>query len=194
MKLLPLAAIVALASTAHGIPFQPLKAKLVKISMVVAYDQCSSPGVTHRPPLGFSCTPPLPTSATNPADVTTFGPEGQLQVQLKATKGDLKVVVKGKDIVNNGSSYTGNLNLHAVMRLTDDANVAPGFTTAGTATDFSFSVPIACVDGACKASTTFNALAVGLFAEGEAGNVEVVRLDVEDRNGDVAFRPGLFVP
>jgi len=162
--------------------------------MVVAYDQCTSPASTHRPPLGPSCTPPVASSANNGSNVTTFGPDGQLQVQLKMAKGDVKVVAKGKDIVNNGTSYTGSLNLIAIIRLTDNANVGASYTTPGTVLDFSFGVPIGCVDGVCKASTTFNAIAAGLFAEGEASNIEIVRLDVEDPDGEVAFRPGLFVP
>jgi hypothetical protein len=194
MRFVAFVAIVAAASVAGAIPFQPLKAKLAKVSMVVAYDQCVAPAPDHRPPVTSSCTSPVASTANNGANVTTFGPDGQLLVQLKTAKGDLKVVAKGKDIVNNGSSYTGSLNLAVMLRMTDDANVGPSFTAPGTVVDFGFTVPIGCVAGVCKASTTFNALAVGLFAEGEAANVEIVRLQVEDPDGEVAFRPGLFVP
>src|SRR5262245_53544176 len=111
-------------------PATPAKAKQIKISLATTYNTCASPNTTHKPAIALpGCTPPVQTTNNNATNKLTFGPNGQMQAQIKVVTGDIKLIIKGKDIQNNGSPFTGTLTGVATIRPTDNGCTGPSFTT-----------------------------------------------------------------
>jgi len=187
--------VAALAEPAFATHNHPQQAKLLKTTLVSAYESCLLPGTFHAPTIGLpACNPEVLTSSANATNVTTFGPTGRLAVGLKLVPGDIKVVVKGKDILNNSLPYTGSLTATANLRLTDHNCLPPIFPNPCTTQDFAMLVPVTCTAGACVASTSFNTLNPGWITPLQEMNFELGQISVEDPDGDEAFRQGLFVP
>lgn len=186
---------VAIAAPARAIPTQPAKAKQIKADLVSAYNTCASPNTTHKPPIALpACSPPVPSTSNNPTNQLTFGSKGAFVQQLILTKGDIKLLSKGTDILNNGVPFSGTITGLATVRVTDNGCGGPSFTTACTIFDFPFPVPVNCTAGKCSGKTTANTVVPGAVNAGDSSNIEIGQLSVNDPDGDEAFRQGIFVP
>ena len=190
-----LLAVALLAAPAFATHNHPQQAKGMKLTLASAYEQCLAPITVHAPSIGLpACNPEVLATTVNLTNQVTFGPFGKITAGLKVVPGDIKVIVKGKDILNNSAPYTGSLTLTANLRLTDHNCVPPIFPNPCTTQDFALLVPVTCTAGACSASTTLNTLNPGWITPLQEMNFEVGQLIVTDPDGDDAFRQGLFVP
>ena len=153
---------------------RPVAASPVKVSLVPAYDECTTgANRTHGPPLVFpSCSPPAQTSGR--VTVGTFdangaapkfvgsvrlgvhvgqpGPPDDSDVLISAALTDLRCT-PGQDTATcgdpnavAGADYTGELQAVADLRLTDKFNGtgAEGGTDPATVADFPFPVTLPC--------------------------------------------------
>ena len=173
--------VAEMASAAHP---RPRAASPMVLSMVPAFNQCTSPNRTHGPPLAFpSCNPPVqssssitvgePTANGAPANsvasirigviVGVPGPPDDSDVSLKANATDIRckagTAACGSANAADGADYIGELEGNAMIRITDHFNaVAPGGgTDAATVTDIPFPVIATC---SSTASTTIGGTCV----------------------------------
>src|SRR6185436_4892202 len=163
----------AFSEGGDGYP-RPLAASPVQVSLVPAYDECTTgANRTHGPPLVFpSCNPPAQTSGR--VTVGTFdangaapkfvgsvrlgvhvgqpGPPDDSDVLISAALTDLRCT-PGQDTATcgdpnavAGGDYTGELQAVADLRLTDKFNGtgAEGGTDPATVADFPFPVTLPC--------------------------------------------------
>jgi hypothetical protein len=192
---LALLVVAVLAAPAFATHNHPQVAKGMKLTLASAYEPCTSPITAHAPTIGLpACNPEVLTTSANATNQITFGPLGKIAAALKVVPGDIKVIVKGKDILNNSAPYTGSLMMTANLRLTDHNCLPPIFPNPCTVQDFAMLVPVTCTAGACSASTSFNTLNAGWITPLQEMNFEVGQIVIEDPDGDEAFRQGLFVP
>lgn len=192
-RILAMAVVIGLTSPVWATHNHPLKAKLIKVSFVTAFAQCTAPTTTHKPTLSLpACAPALSTDA-NPAHSIRFGPTGSASAKLKVGAGDVKIKVKGTGIENHGLPFTGTLSLSALFRMSEHGCGA-SLTDPCTVLDFPFPVDVDCTFGTCSANTSVNLVVPGAFAAGAELNLEVDQLLIHDGDGDAAFRQGLFVP
>jgi len=142
-----------MASATHP---RPKGATPLRVSTVVAYNQCTAPNRTHGPPLAFpSCNPPVQTSANvtvgspdanaaaansvgsirldvcNAAGPTCAGIGAFPDVKIIASISDARckagVLACGAANAADGADYTGELQGNASLRITDHWNaVAAG--------------------------------------------------------------------
>jgi hypothetical protein len=203
---------------------RPKGATPLRVPLVPAAKQCTSPNSTHGAPLSFpSCTPPVPeTSATflgrgdgNPPPAKSIG-----HVELKALLGtsapddaDLSVEVRITNVMHPDlSDYTGELLLELPLRMTDRLNGPhSGGTSPGTTTDSSFYATVPCVatadatiGGLCTTATTANAILPGAVREGARTVWELGQVKLSDGGPDEDAQTaqdnallavqGLFVP
>jgi hypothetical protein len=186
---------LVLSSSASAAVDHPSKAKSLKATMVTAYNQCvvGTGTLTHRPSLALESCVPVATSATNPADILSFGPKGETSIALSVKTGDVAISAKGKDVLNNGSPFSGNVTGNAIVRATDNGCGAL-FDTDCTLINIPFPVVTACAAGACSVKTTANTVLANAVHAGDLSNIEVGQISISDPNGDHAARQGLYVP
>jgi hypothetical protein len=190
----------------------PSKAKTIKTDMVVAYHVCSGTpnatmffGTTPLP----GCTPPSPMTADHAAHLVTFGPKGSMNLAVALGSGDIKVAVKGSDIMDNGSPASINLKAAAssvISTVNSCANMAgatsppaPGTGVDCTGQDLSFLfsavIGIPCVAGKCSLKSSINTIiGAGAITTGSLANTQISGISVKDPDGDIAFTSGLFIP
>ncbi len=163
---------------ASGYP-RPKGATPLRVPLVPAYAQCTSPNRQHGPPLAFgSCNPPQLTSgqltigtpdangqAANSAGSVRFG----VVVGNPSTpenEADVEVVVSITDVRNKVglSDYTGELRMDPGVRMTDRYN-GPSGTEPATVVDIPFPIDVPCaatastsVGATCAVNTSFNAV------------------------------------
>ena len=170
-------AAMIIASVAQATHPRPKGATPIRVSVVPAYNACSTPNRTHGPPLAFpSCNPPVQSSnsltvgtpdangaaangvASIKLDVVVgaVGPPDDSDVNITADSTDIRckagTTACGSANATDGPDYTGQLQGNATIRITDHFNaVAPGGgTDAATVVDIPFPVPATC---AATAST-----------------------------------------
>ena len=139
---------------------RPVGAYPTRVSLVPAYQPCSTPNRTHGPPLGFgSCNPP----SQEPGQLTVGTPDsngqgaksvGHLRVTTvtgnpatTADEADVKVLGNITDVrLRSGlSDYTGDLQARLRIQITDKDNTPhPGGPGAATVQEFTQSLPIPC--------------------------------------------------
>lgn len=201
--------LTATIGTASAIYNTPAKAKGIKTDLVVAY-QCTAPNATQffvGAGIISACTPPFPTTNSNPANVTTFGPKGKATIKVGVANGDIKVGIKALDLLNNGMAANGiNLGAKADRVIATSGTCAPGLPpqpaplpgTECTSTDisplFSALLSIPCTSGKCQLKTTVNTIVPGAISVGSLANTEIGGIGLTDPDGDVAFTSGLFIP
>jgi hypothetical protein len=134
---------------------RPISATPLQVSLVPAYQQCTSPNRTHGPPLASpSCSPPAQTSryvtvGTFDANgaaagsrgffkfavATSPGPPVSSAIQIAAQITDVRCKAGtsacGSANTAGGADYTGDLEANATIRISDHYNA----TTAGGGTD-----------------------------------------------------------
>ena len=192
------------AFAAHN---HPVKAKKMKVPLVRAYEDCNPPHVSndqHNVPLTFpACSPSLP---LNTADFA-FGTGGSGSITISLVGGpDIKVIVKLKKVLQNGSPFSGTLYLTATLRITDhNCQNIPGDDCTMTDTTGGVFIPVSCNNnGTCSAVEEINAFfgpggSFPIFSQdvvvpGTEANIEVRDLQISDiTGGNAIFVPGLYV-
>jgi hypothetical protein len=168
-------AVASLASATHP---RPKGATPLRVSVVPAFNQCTTPNRTHGPPLAFpSCNPPVQSStaitvgspdangaAANSEGFVKLevfvgvpGPPDDSDVLISANVTDVRckagTTACGSANAADGADYTGGLQGNATIRITDhfNATVAGGGTDPATVVDIPYPINAAC---AATASTT----------------------------------------
>ncbi len=164
--------VAELATAAHP---RPKGATPIRVSLVPAYNACSTPNRTHGPPLAFpSCNPPVQSSTAitvgspdangAPANSEGFvkiavlvgvpGPPDDSDVALTSTGTDVRckggTTACGNPNTADGADYTGELQGNATIRITDHYNgiAAGGGTDPATVVDIPFPVNATCASTA----------------------------------------------
>jgi hypothetical protein len=185
---------------------RPLAASPVSVSLVPAYQECTSPDRTHGPPLAFgSCSSPDPMSPN--LTVGTFDANGQTAKSVGAVKlstvvgdpdtetdeADVKVQVSLTDVRQAAAGladYTGELTEVSTLRITDRQN-GNGVNRTGTVQDIPLPVIVPCTatedttKGAdCAVSTSIDALIPGAVPEGKRSVWALGQVQVFDGGPD----------
>jgi uncharacterized repeat protein (TIGR01451 family) len=205
---------------------RPKGASPLRASLVPTFVQCSTPDRVHGPPLAFpSCSSPAQRSqhltvgtpdangrasnsvgfvrlSVQPGDPETEDDEADVGLELSITD-----VRRTTDL----SDYDGEVELNAILRITDRHNgtAGPG-TDAGTVVDIPFPIPVTCattsdpaIGGTCAITTSYDAIVPGAVLEGKRAVWALGELQVSDggADGDVQTLPntifarqGIFVP
>jgi hypothetical protein len=170
--------VASMASATHP---RPKGATPLRVSLVPAFNACTTPNRTHGPPLAFpSCNPPVQSSnsvTVGTPDANGATANGEAFVKLAVQVGipgppedsDVLITSVGTDIrckagttacgsanAADGADYVGELQGNATIRITDHFNAiaAGGGTDPGTVVDIPFPVAAAC---AATASTGIGA-------------------------------------
>ena len=214
------------ASVAPGPPAgaypRPRGATPLRVSLVPAFQLCTSQNRTHGPPLAFgSCNPPALESTqltvgTPDANGQAAASEGFARYQVlvgnpatSADEADVGIEARITDVRVQGTlaDYTGTLGLVSTVRITDK-NSGTGSEPA-TLIDREMRAYMTCAvtagaEGAtCSVNTSFDAIAPGTIVESRRSIWELDRVRVFDggADGNAFSQPntlfatqGLFVP
>ena len=183
-----------------GFP-RPKGATPARVSLVVAYNQCTSPNRVHGPSLASpSCNPPVRSSGVltvGTPDSNTFGANFTGFVKLDVIPGDVNttvdeadvpLVVSASDVRNHpsGTDYTGRLGVTSSLRITDNAN-ADERPDPGTVQNIPLEFSVQCAatgdtttGGLCTLSTTYDALLPGAVQERQRTLWELGQIQVRD--------------
>jgi hypothetical protein len=188
------------------------------VPLLPAYRQCSSPNLTHGPPLAFgSCSPPVQTSqdltvGTPDANGNPAASVGSVLLRVVSCPPcanplatDVLIDASITDVRNRTdlSAYTGSLQGRFSLRLTDYFNAAAAGdpqTDAATVQDspFKFSIPCAATTGssggACQVNTSANAIAPGSVRNGDRAIWQLGAIGLYDSSGGLFATQGVFVP
>jgi 6-phosphogluconolactonase (cycloisomerase 2 family) len=197
---------------------RPLVASSVRVSLVPAFAECTSPDRIHGPPLDSpSCATPRPASPHLAVSTSTRF-VGSVRLGTKegdpgtaADEADLSVRIDVQDVrvAGSESDYTGELQLAFDLQITDAQPFGAAIDPVTTAT-IGYSAPVPCVTtpaaatgGRCTLETSADAIAPESIREGwravwEVGGVEVRDGGPDGRaesadNSSYATQ-GLFVP
>ena len=162
---------------------RPQSATPIRVSLVQAYQPCTTPNRTHGPPLAFdACHPPR---SESPNLVTSQGEArpnsvGSFRLGVlvgdpltAADEADVRIRLRLTHVMNaaDASDYLGELRAAVEMRITDRLN-GPSATEEGTVSDipFGFVVPCVATDSTslgseCALTTTAEAIVPGFATE-----------------------------
>jgi hypothetical protein len=203
---------------------RPRGATPMKISLVNAYTECTSPNRVHGPPLASpSCNPPAPTSpnltvGTPDANSRTANFTGLIGFDVvlgnpgtPADEADVTITANLGDVrLASTADYTGDLQAVVTLQMTDRLN-GPGTNEVGTTSSvpFSFTIPCTATGGTgnvgsnCTLNTSADAVLPGVVTEikrsiWEFGDVKVYDGgpdgQVSTPGNSLYLRQGLFVP
>ena len=202
---------------------RPKGAGPLRVSLVPAYQECTAPNRVHGSPLAHpSCNPPVQSSG----QLTIGSPDANQRTANSIGSAKLRVVTGNAgapdeaDVVftasitdvrlkSDLSDYTGELELAAVLRITDKLNgVAP--VDSGTTADLPFPVTVPCaatantaIGSTCAVNTTADAVLPGVVQEIKRTIWQLAAVRVNDGGLDgLAATPdntlfatqGIFVP
>jgi hypothetical protein len=181
---------------------RPKAATPINVSLVPAYQDCTTPNRTHNYYLIYqSCAPPVAASGS----LTTGTPDANAQaaqfvgnVRLTTLVGDtttpvdeadVNIGVSATDVRNRDASlsdYQGELQLRLPLRITDSANGDAGNEQA-TVQDTTLDVAVPCIPtpldtigSACNVTTTADTVAPGAVTEGKRSIWETNQLKLYD--------------
>ena len=172
--------VMGTAQVASGSHLRPQGATPVRVALVPAYNECTAPNRTHGPPLGFqSCSPPVQTSqyvTVGSPDANGAGANsvGFVEIKVKTTApagviitstisdvrclpGTAASVCSGANGAD-GPDYSGELQMNAMIRITDHHN-GPGLNESATVVDIPFPANLTCTN---TVDTSTGALAASL--------------------------------
>jgi hypothetical protein len=204
--------VLALSQVAGASHPRPKGASPLRLSLVPAFKQCTSPNRTHGSPLAFpSCKPPTQTSnflTVGTPDANGAGSRmvGSVILKVKVTSPeqvlttltitDVRCLPGTSSSVCNspnsadGPDYSGDLQGNATIRISDHYN-GPGLNEAATVVDIPFPVNATCVNttsttvgGTCTTNTTANTVVPGSVKDTQRGVVEIGQLQVNDGGAD----------
>jgi hypothetical protein len=185
---------------------RPRAATPVSVSLVPAFEACTSSNATHGAPLSSpSCSPPVQSSdylTLGTPDVNGLPPRGAGSVQLKALgenpidtgngdQGDVQIKVSFTDVRKQSdlSDYTGELQAVLTLRMTDRYNgelLEDPATSVNT--PFAVTVPCASTPGAeganCSVTTTADAVMADAVREGQRTVWELGQIELYDGGAD----------
>jgi hypothetical protein len=184
---------------------RPKGATPTRVSLVTAYNPCSSPDRTHGPSLAFdSCSGPQRTSAqltvgSGDANGLPALSEGYFVMRtLPGVPGgiddsDVALELFVKDVFTSAlADYTGELRARVALQITDKLNTPnPGGPGAATTTEIPFNVTASCTPVAaanegstCAATTSVDALIPGAAPEGKRAIWQLGKIEVYDGGPD----------
>lgn len=191
---------------------RPRGATPLRVSLVPASNQCTSPNNTHGAPLSFSsCSPPVqasPNVTVGTPDANGSNANSTGYVRLDAVAGDVKLAASITDVrcYHNSSTsfcadpnfqpandYSGELKAMLNIRITDRNNTPnPGAPGPGTAQDTTIPFTIPCtatgpsnfIGSTCAVSTTVNSLTPGAVVAGMRTIWQLDKVDVYDGGSD----------
>jgi uncharacterized repeat protein (TIGR01451 family) len=189
---------------------RPAGAGPLRISLVPAHNQCTSPNREHGPPLDDpSCRPPLQSSNW----LTTGGEAngqpaksvGSLRLGVvmgnpstTADEADVTIRMSITDVRRKSdlTDYSGQVQGTSTLRITDRYNQTPGPPPnppiqPATVVDIPFPIPGTCASTAnptigstCSANTTFDAIVSGAVKEGQRSVWQFGQFLVSDGGSD----------
>ena len=195
---------------------RPKGASPTRVSLVPAYQPCTSPDRTHGPPLAFpSCTP-----TQEPGELTVGSPDANGRpaksvsyLRVNPLRGDpstsadeadvrLRATINDVRLRSDLSDYTGDLEARLTIKITDRDNMPhPGGPGAATVQGFTHSHPISCaatadttVGSTCELDTTVEALVPGAVTELTRAIWELGTIHVHDGAGNLFLTQGVFAP
>jgi TolB protein len=189
----------------YGYP-RPKGATPIRLSLVPAATQCTSPDNTHGAPLSYgSCTPPTLSSqylTTGTPDANGLPVRMSASLSLKVVPGssstpgdqaDVAIDAHVNDVLNKDlSDYSGSLAAALPIRLTDKDN-APSPVGAGAATTkvipFTFAIPCTpdpdpLVGSDCSISTSADTVVPGAIGESLRAIWQIGQVRVFDGGAD----------
>jgi WD40-like Beta Propeller Repeat len=199
---------------------RPKGATPVVVSLVPAYNPCSTPNRTHGAPLAFgSCAPPSRPSGTltiATPDANGLPADSIGSVRVDVVPGNPATTLDEADVrirmsISNVrwaadlSPYTGDISLSASAHITDTDSRSPSVDDSGTMMgDLPLMASGSCGGGACRIDTTVDALLGGSAVKESKRSVwELSQLRVFDGgpDADASTQPndlfavqGVFVP
>jgi hypothetical protein len=194
---------------------RPKGATPLRVPLVPAYKQCTSPNSTHGGGLAKpSCTSPSLASGTltiGTPDANGLPASSTGAILMRVVPGDVALTFRLSDVRNASdlSDYTGGLLARSTLRLSDQANGISGDQPA-TVQDTAFDLPVPCTPTAspsigsdCSVDTTANAVVPGVVVAGNRAIWQLSQWQVFDGGPDgnpatadntVFERQGVFVP
>jgi hypothetical protein len=200
---------------------RPAGATPVRISLVPAHEQCTSPNRAHGTPLAFGSCGPQQTSdwLTVGSEANGNSPRSSGSLKARAVPGNPATQTDEADValrlsltdVRNASDetdYAGELRASLTLRLTDRDNT-PFASTPGTMVDHVLTLDAPCTPtggaagSTCSIQTTADSLVPSTVKEGRRMVMELGQAQVFDGgpDGDTATAGntlfavgGLFVP
>jgi WD40-like Beta Propeller Repeat len=185
---------------------RPRGASPMRISLVPASEECTSPNATHGEPLAFgACTPPVPSSGR----LTTGTPDanGEFARMLASLRlvvvpgdestpedeSDLMIAAHVNHVLNQDlTDYAGSLRAVLPLEITDQDNTpSPGGPGAATTQAFEFGFDVPCtpspdvnIGSDCTVSTTADSLVPGTIKEARRSVWEIGRVRIDDAGPD----------
>jgi hypothetical protein len=212
-----------LEGASPGYP-RPKGATPLRVSLALAYDQCTGGNRTHGGPLAVpSCNPPVQSSGfltVGTLDANGAAANSVASLRLDAIQGDpatppdeadLRLRLTATDVrLKSGlADYTGELLAAVTLRMTDRNN-GPSQTEPATASDLDYSFTVPCqatadpgVGATCAVVTTADSIAPGTVLEGKRSNWQLGQARLYDGGPDAVAATadntlfevqGLFVP
>ena len=186
---------------------RPKTAAKVRVSLVPAFNQCTSGNRMHGPPLAHpSCNPPVQSSpnltvGTPDANGAAANATGFVRVApipgnpgTPADEADVSLIVSMTDVRRTTAGlpdYTGQLQMRLPLRLTDRDNGGPAGFEQGTLQDRNFDATVPCtatgstsVGSTCNLTTTADAVVPGVVVEGKRAMWELGKAQVLDGGSD----------
>ena len=196
---------IALIEFPSGYP-RPTSASPMPLTLVPAYEECTSSNASHGGGLAApSCNPPVQSSdflTLGAPDVNGLPVRGAGSIQLKVLQenplnpnngdqGDVRIDVAFTDVRNssNLSDYTGELQAVLMLRMTDRFNgefLEDPATTVNT--PLAVTVPCSATPGpeggVCSISTTADAVTAGIVREGVRTIWAIGKIELFDGGAD----------
>ena len=193
---------------------RPKGAGPLRVSLVPAFNQCTSGNRTHGPPLAYaSCNPPGQSSpyltvGEPTANGATANMLGSVRLSVvngnastTADEADVRYTVSITDVrckagaapcgsanAAAGADYTGQVKVQSSLRITDRYN---GPSEVGTVQDTTFGVTVPCaasgstsIGSTCSVNTTADAVLPGTVKEIRRSNWQLGKVDVLDGGAD----------
>ena len=213
--------VVSVSNDAYA---RPAGASPTRVSLVPAYEPCTSPNREHGPPFAHpACAPPAQSSqhvtvGTPDANGRPAASVGSVRYAVRpgiaATpedEADVAFEARVTDVRQAATllPYLGELQVRATLRATD-RDSGPALDEPGTTEQIMLPVTMTCAPaldvsagGVCSVSTTLDAVLPGVVAEGARsvwalGQIEVLDGgsdgDVDSPGNTVFARQGVFIP
>jgi TolB protein len=192
---------------------RPLAATPMYLTLVPAFNECTSPTTTHEPPLSLaSCVPARASNSdltVGEPQVNGKSPNSVGSVRISAIPGDLQFAINVTDVrcartivgaCSGGplSDFTGIMNLKYGIRLTDRSNPVG---TAGTVVDTNVDIAWFCggtadpaIGSNCSVTVGLNTIVPGLVVAGRRAIWRLRSLALQYPPGNDFAVPGSFIP
>jgi hypothetical protein len=203
---------------------RPVGASPLRVSLVPAYEPCTSPNREHGPPLAHpACAPPARSSqhvtiGTPDANGKPAASVGVVRYAVRSgipttpeDEADVALAAQVTDVREATTllPYLGELQVRATLRATDRGS-GPAQNEPATTDEVTLPVTVPCAPaldlsagGVCSVSTTLDAVLPGVVVEGARsvwalGQIEVLDGgpdgDVDTPGNTVFARQGIFIP